>query len=176
MLDLETMGLAPGAIIRSIGAVTFDLDGRLNADQYASYYANITHESCVEAGLTADQSTIDWWAAQPQATQDIFLRDPVALKDALLGLISFWNHVDGVEVWSQGAAFDVVLLEHAFKAVGLRAPWRFYNVRDTRTAYQLFDFDYHAEHREGIEHYALDDCYHQAKCVREAIAWYHAIA
>lgn len=73
MLDLETFGTKPGSVIRSIGAVMFDLDGRTGPE----FYRNIDEESCVKAGLTYDPSTVSWWATAVGA------RVPWSYNDAL---------------------------------------------------------------------------------------------
>lgn len=49
MCDLETYGLAPGSIIRSLGAVSFDLDrpelGEKNINKYVRWYTNIVGQA-----------------------------------------------------------------------------------------------------------------------------------
>lgn len=167
MLDLETMGTKPGSVIRSIGAIAFYLNGTLTP--YEKFYSNIDRDSCLDAGLTEDQSTMDFWHKQPAETQAIFEQNPRPLPEVLSDFYSWFLANDGVEVWAQGAAFDPVLTEHAMNVCGIKVPWKFWNVRDTRTIYQVAGFDHHAATRAGVEHYALDDCLHQIKCVQQAL-------
>lgn len=163
MIDIETWGTLPGSAIRSIGAVAFDLHSGISLDD--TFYCNIDEDSCVDAGLTQDLKTITWWEAQSPAAQTLLQQNPLPVAEGLSELYSWFNRVDGQEVWCQGAAFDVVLLEHAMRKLGIPVPWKFWNVRDTRTLYQVADLAYHNEKREGVEHHALHDCQHQVKLV-----------
>ncbi len=166
MFDLETFGTAPGSIIRSLGAVEFDLDGTTGA----SCYANIDRKSCEDVGLVADPRTEQWWSQQSKAAQESLLVDPQPLK---LVATSFaeWVSKRGpdVRIWSQGAAFDPVLWEAACKAVRTMPVWKFWNTRDTRTVYDLFNFDVREITRDGTYHNALDDAIYQVKCVAAAL-------
>lgn len=63
-----------------------------------------------------------------------------------------------------GATFDPVILENAYRAVGMKAWWKFSNVRDTRTLFDLANYRYVA--KGG--HDALDDAMNQVKAVQEA--------
>lgn len=167
MLDLETWGTTPGCAIRSIGAVAFDLESGIILDN--TFYKNIDDASCEAAGLTRSGDTELFWAKQPQATQDILLKDPEMLATALSEFYSWFKHVGGAQLWSQGANFDIPILEAAFAATGVSMPWKFWNARDTRTVYDIADLAYHDEARAGVEHYALDDCLHQIKLLRMAV-------
>jgi hypothetical protein len=166
MLDLETWGTRPGCAIRSIGAVAFDFN---IAREAAVFYHNIDELSCREAGLVFDKSTIDWWNQQSKESIDALGVDPKPLLIIVREFKGWWAKLAADKVWSQGANFDSVLWEFACRAVGLEAPWRFFNVRDTRTLYDAAGLDYKAIAREGIEHHALDDCRHQIMLCR--MAW-----
>lgn len=168
MLDLETFGTAPGSVIRSIGAVVFDLDGNIGNE----FYANIDSETCREAGLTVDPKTVAWWAKQSREAQNSLLVNPQSLGFVVADFHG-WFITNGdwhTRVWSQGANFDPALWEAAALAVKELVPWKFYNVRDTRTAYEIGKFDDKTIAREGTYHNALDDCKHQVRCVAAAIA------
>ncbi len=77
-----------------------------------------------------------------------------------------WNLI---YVWSHGANFDEPLWTAAAAAVGQGVPWKFWNVRCTRTAFDLRNFDPKSIAREGTHHNALDDAKHQARCVQAAM-------
>lgn len=62
MIDIETLGTAPGSVILSIGAVAFVRD-RMPED-WREFSSVISVESSKSCGLTTDQSTIDWWKRQ----------------------------------------------------------------------------------------------------------------
>ena len=165
MLDLETFGLNPGCAVRSIGAVIFDPKGGVGR----TFYKNICQDSCKDAKLTSDPRTIDWWAQQSAAAQDIFAVDPQKLVNVVTQF-AYWFNSNKIErVWAQGANFDPGIWEAACRSIGHAAPWKFWNVRDTRTAYDLFKFNEKSIKREGTYHNALDDAKHQVKCVQTAL-------
>lgn len=168
MIDLETWGTRPGAALRSIGMVTFAL-GR-PAEGREPFYSNIDSNSCEHAGLCREQGTVDWWARQSRQAQESLLINPRPLAD-VVALAEQWLGRRQIKyVWCQGANFDVVLWEAACRAVGREAPWRFFNVRDTRTLYDAGGFDPRTLDREGIYHNALEDAIHQVACVQAAWA------
>jgi 3' exoribonuclease, RNase T-like len=72
------------------------------------------------------------------------------------------------KVWSHGAVFDVPLWQEAICAVTSEAPWKHWNVRDTRTLYELAGLDVRTMQRKGVEHSALDDANFQIDCVAAA--------
>lgn len=167
MLDLETWGTTPGSAIRSIGAIAFELDG--GAIHKTTFYNNIEDASCEAAGLTQDPLTVAWWARQNTDAQQLLAQNQIPIAEALSKFFEWFQFVDGKQVWAQGANFDPVLMEAAFRATSVTCPWMFWNMRDTRTVYDIADFKYHEVKREGVEHYALDDCRHQVKLLRIAL-------
>lgn len=165
MLDLETFGIAPGSVLRSIGAVLFSLDGKTGT----SFYANIDRASCEARGLVVDPGTERWWAEQSKEARAALEVDPQPL-DAVASRFHAWFAKTGAtHVWSHGAAFDAVLWEVAVRRCRMSAPWKFYNVRDTRTVFDLFGFDIRDIRRDGTYHNALDDARYQVKCVAAAL-------
>lgn len=84
----------------------------------------------------------------------------------LRGFAQWFDDAD--EVWANSPSFDCELLEAAYDAVGLEAPWDFYQERDYRTLSSLpvaVDVEF-----EGVEHDALDDAKHQALVAAETLA------
>lgn len=134
MLDLETLGTKPGSVILSLGAVTDD--GR-------AFYEVISIDSCTAAGLTIDESTVQWWTTQATAAAKAAFRPdlkPVEkgwLHDVLQSFASWYPAADA-ELWANGAAFDPPLLECAYRAVDIDIPWDFRNVRCYRTLKALY--------------------------------------
>jgi DNA polymerase III epsilon subunit-like protein len=160
MIDLETLDVTPTATILTIGAVKFDPFGDdVNEPSCEKLYLRVDVDSCDKYGGTVSQSTLDWWAQQSQAAQDEAF-DPtnrVDITDAMNQLYKFcWG---GKRVWSHGAAFDVVILEHYFRKVGKAIPWQFWEVRCTRT---LFDIGIDPKRPPVLKHHALEDAWNQA--------------
>ena len=122
MLDLETLGTAPGSVILSIGAV------RIGTPD--TFYVNIDVESSVAAGLTMDVSTVMWWMQQSDEARKAF-KSGESLDLALAGFSAWcWNPSGKPEIrtpvdemWGNGADFDNVLLSAAYKAADIKQPW-----------------------------------------------------
>ena len=166
MLDLETWGTRPGCAIRSVGAVAFD---RRGGDLGGEFYRNVDTWSCLDAGLRVDPKTRAWWRQQSDEARAALEADKVELLIVATGFHD-WLAKHGTPcVWSQGASFDLPIWEAAALAVGIAVPWRFWNHRDTRTAYDLAGLDHRALPRGGVAHSALDDAKHQARLVQEAV-------
>lgn len=159
MIDIETLGLAPGAAIVSIGAVHFHPDGL--GDEFG---ASIDLQSCQAAGLDVDADTLQWWLKQDDGVR-AQLRGGKPLGSTLAAFDRFYDDINPDEIWANSPAFDCAILEAAYDAVEGEAPWDFYERRDLRTLRNL-GIKGGAE-REGSEHDALADARYQA---REAAA------
>lgn len=160
MIDLETLDVLPTATILTIGAVKFDPFGEeLSEATMEKFYVRVDVDSCDALGATVSQATLDWWANQDQAAQDEAF-DPsnrIPVTDALNQLYKFcWG---AKRVWSHGAGFDVVILENYFRKIGKAIPWSFWEVRDTRT---IFDIGINPERPPVLKHHALEDAWNQA--------------
>jgi len=169
MIDLETMGNAHNAAIVAIGACEFDpMTGEIGR----CFHERVSLEASVAAGLKMDVSTVLWWMQQSDAARSIFGCGGGTLSRVLEQFSVFCD--SDAQVWGNGATFDITILESAYSAVGLRAPWKFWNVRDVRTVVELgrmLGLPYHkATPFDGIAHNALDDAKHQAKYVSQYIA------
>jgi hypothetical protein len=162
MLDLETLGTAPGSVILSIGAVRFDDEKILD-----TFYVNISPESCVAAGLRMDVSTVMWWMGQSdEARKSLVTGEALVLHEALNEFgkwaLRFGTSEAGKvdEIWGNGSDFDNVLLSHAYAAAGMPLPWSHRANRDYRTVRALVPgvvFE-----KPTIAHNALEDARAQA--------------
>lgn len=170
MVDLETMGTRPGSAIVSIGACVFDPNAGTSRPPAKTYYQNVDLQSCVDAGLRCDAGTIGWWMKQSEEARQALTGQGEPIHVALKGLFAFAAGCK--HVWGHGAGFDPVLLDSAAYACRLPVPWKFWDVRDTRTLFHLAQFkkaDWQPK-RTGTHHNALDDAVWQAACVQEALA------
>jgi 3' exoribonuclease, RNase T-like len=166
MIDLETWGTAPGSALRSIGAVTFSPYGERHEEH--TFYSNIDRESCEAVGLSIDPKTADWWSVQSVEAQNRLVEDCRDLREVARDFALWWLQVGGTYVWSNGANFDEVLWRVACERMRHYAPWKYYNVRDTRTCWHLARLNHKAVKFEGVQHDAIADARHQAKCVTQA--------
>ncbi|WP_242219999.1 3'-5' exonuclease [Shinella zoogloeoides] len=162
MIDIETLGAAPGSVILSIGAVTFDAEtGALGAD----FYSAIDPQSAVDAGLRMDVSTLKWWMTQSDDARHAVFAGSQPLDCALREFSDFAHGADASRVWAKPPSFDLVLLEAAFQACRLHVPWHYRSLRDVRT---LLDFTGTRPTYVGTAHNALDDARSQALSVIDA--------
>ncbi len=160
MIDLETLDVLPTATILTIGAVKFDPFGDdVNEPSCDKFYVKVDLDSCDRLGCTVSQATLDWWAGQSKAAQDEAF-DPtnrIDIVDAMNQLYKFcWG---AKRVWSHGAGFDVIICENLFRKMGKAIPWSFWEVRDTRT---LFDIGINPHRPPVLKHHALEDAWNQA--------------
>lgn len=159
MVDIETLGLEPGSVVLSIGAVIFDENGT-----YDEFYRNIDMESCQDAGLEIDANTLQWWLEQDAPAQSC-LHGGIELSKALQEFLGFYTSNDVYEVWANSPSMDCSVLEEAFDAVNMEEPWEYSDERDFRTLEAVHDI-YGKEpevHVDMVEHNALDDAIYQAK-------------
>jgi len=155
MLDIETLGIEPGAAILSIGACTFDTEG-----VGETFEVSVDLESCQARGLKIDADTLQWWLTQDEAARDV-LTGGAALPTALSELRHFLDTNDYDELWANSPKFDMAHLEAAYDALGWMVPWDFYELRDVRTV-QALPGAVEIE-QDGTTHDALDDAVYQAR-------------
>lgn len=160
MLDLETLGTAPGCIIRSIGAVVFDPE---TGDKGKRFYVNVNRGSCECVGLTADPGTEAWWQKQSAAAREALEKDQRPLREALARFGYFFAGEQGDRLWCHGPSFDEAVLSAAYRAAGMPPPWRYNQARDTRTVYDMAGIE--PERSSGVHHDALNDAIVQADAV-----------
>jgi len=164
MLDLETMGARPGCAIVSIGAVEFDIDtggfGR-------SFYERVDLQSCLDAGLFVEASTVYWWLQQDEkARKELCNPNRLDLHKALTKLGSFMLDLGDFQIWGNGASFDFGILEAAVHACGYKKePWNFRRERDVRTIVSIAPQVKENYPFCGTQHNALDDCIHQVNYI-----------
>lgn len=144
MLDIETLGLNPGAPIISIGAVLFSESGIIST----FYNASMHWEGSPELG------TVKWWLEQERAAQEaILVPKDQPLVDVLRELDGF---IGSRPVWGNGSDFDNVHMAHAYKTYGME--WNFRGNRCFRTLKNLYPVD---TQLEGTKHNALADALNQ---------------
>lgn len=171
-IDLETLGQRSDAPVLSIGACAFNRD---TGHTGPSYYAAVKLEDAMRHGrVKAD--TLTWWVTKNGSVFRDLLeqRGAVSLYEALRGLNDFVRaQPAGVCVWGNGSSFDISILEHAFDSVtaagtpGFHEEWKFWSVRDMRTAVDLSGLNKDSIPFMGTAHNALDDAVHQAKVIAE---------
>jgi hypothetical protein len=156
MVDLETMAVSPNAVILTLGAVHFNPYGTGYSDKI---YFRINIDDQDALNREVDPSTLDWWSKQdPTIMEEAFSSDNrLPLVDAIdqfhkfaWGCSAFWAH---------GSCFDIVILENIYRQLGKPVPWNYWQIRDTRT---LFDLGFDPDMPKGGKHDALEDAIRQA--------------
>ncbi len=171
MLDIETLGTAPGSAIIQVGAVLFSPE--MPAEEWDTFDTGpITLASCQAVGLTTDADTLNWWREQAPEARVTFDRalscDGCHIVNALQALASVYP--PGASVWSNGANFDGVLVREAMRRASVACPWNYYDERCHRTMKKEWS-EVPSEVFKGVKHSALDDARHQAEHL--AAIWEH---
>lgn len=159
MLDLETLGNKSNAAILSIGAVEFNLE---TGETGREYYKVVDLDSCLEAGLSINGSTFYWWMQQSEEARKRICEKGEHISQ-VLGDFSIWMEgcINRVNIWGNGARFDIGILEDAYVAIHLKTPWYFRSERDVRTLVAFAPVIKATCLNNGIMHYPIDDCKHQ---------------
>lgn len=182
MMDLETMGTAPGCAIVSIGIIAFD-PLAVEVDEIFpdhGYYTVVSRDSCLDAFLHEDAATRAWWAGQGaearKALDQYNNNEGATLDTALIGTIEYVSrHCNPREarVFGNGSDFDNAILAVAGRQGGVKLPWS-YGGRCYRTMKSLDsilgpEFAAPPVLRTGTYHNALDDAKTQAMHLWETV-------
>jgi len=171
MIDLETLSTKNNASILTIGAIKFN---RTNFKVTKKFYKRISHESNEYYNRDFNDQTISWWNTQDEeAKKEIFEnKDRINLNLALQELSIFIGN-SRAKIWANGAAFDIPILESAYEACNLDCPWKFWNIRDVRTIYDLGNLNLNNFKRQNNMlnncHNALADCETQLAAMEKAM-------
>ena len=162
MVDLETLATTPDAAILTIGACRFDPKGN---DIATTFYERVKLETQENYNRVINEDTLSWWSQQDkQIQEDAFGEgdDRIDLQDAMKKLYTFG--LGTTNVWSHGAIFDIVILENICRSFQQAITWKFWEVRDTRTLFDIADININVQGK----HNALTDAVAQAKAVQQA--------
>lgn len=164
MLDIETLSTRPNAVILSLGAVKFDpFSDRIDYKEGLDLKIDVDQQTAI--GRHIQEETLNWWATQPPEVQDAALgeNNRVSLEEFCRRLNKMMVGVD--QIWCQGPAFDMVIIEDLYRQLNKPTPWQFWQVRDSRTLFGVFG-DPRDKNRKDA-HNALIDCVYQAIGVQE---------
>lgn len=159
MLDLETLGTSPNAAIVSIGAVYFDIKNQGILDEF---YVVVDAQSSIKSGGTVNFSTIKWWIDQSKEAKEVFQEEDTIEISKALSNFSTWlkNIKKDINIWSNGADFDIPILSSAYIAQNISIPWSFRDIRCFRTLASIYpDIKYV---KPLISHNSLEDAKAQA--------------
>ena len=160
MVDIESLGSKPPAVILSIGAVEFGMNGLGKEFHYRVDVAtSLLH------GFTVDPRTVAWWQEQSALAKDAAFHWPGAETIEQV-LYRFTKFVDkDTRLWAKGPDYDCVMIAAAYHALGEKEPWSFRNTRDVRTILSLSGV---LQRKSIHDHNALNDARVQADAVIES--------
>lgn len=129
MLDIETLGQGPDAVITSIAAVQFDLT---TGEIGKIFRKDVNIDSNTKLGRKIDNSTLLWWMNQStdaiKGLAESLAKGsdlPDVLKD--LSLFFYTMGLKDIYVWGRGPRFDQAILTHAYTSLERDIPWSFRN-------------------------------------------------
>lgn len=167
MVDIETLGTRPGAVVLSCAFVRFTDEAHMTL--------NLSIPDQEALGLEKDEATCAFWRDQEAKHPGAWAAatsNPTPLAAALpyIGQWLDWARAgDEFQLWCHGAPFDAPLLFEIYRRAGIKCPWEFWQVRDTRTLYDLAlirkeDF------AVPPPHIALNDAIGQTRAANAALA------
>lgn len=164
MLDIETLGTRPGAIVLSAALVRFQ------DEQATTVTLSIPDQEAI--GLEKDPATQGWWAQQPPAAWEKVTAGAIPLQAALSHLTNWlnWAEPDIFQrmIWCHGATFDAPILGEVYRKASLEPPWKFWNIQCTRTLYNLAGVD-PKSYSVPPPHVALNDALGQTRAANAAL-------
>ena len=152
MLDIETLGVSPGSVILSIGAI------RLNTND--KFYCVIDIQSCLEKGLFIEAPTLEWWLKQSTEARFAILSEQKLILETALCSFNNWLLPDEY-IWSNGVFFDIPILKEVYRKCDIKPNWKYQNEMCYRTLSKFFPSDKLT--RTENNHIAINDAVNQAE-------------
>lgn len=158
VLDLETLGDTPTAVLFEAGVAAVDVSN-LNSRIYAESFVLRLADAMMDGDVSA--STLEWWlsdASIRQPARDRLakiwgqkdgLRPMQSMRYLLDGINNFWNRHKPVAVWAMGATFDFPILNDKYARHEMRAPWSFRDQLCARPLRRIFPAEYKIAHDEA---------------------------
>lgn len=163
MIDNETFGTRKNAVVVSVGAVAFDLDGTIDLNGGLHYALNIDEQ--LAAGRSMNASTLKWWLEQSELARVALVKQ----MDRAVSVSQFMDRFDAfvsyyspqVKIWCKGANFDIALLDSLYEHAGRKRPYGYNATGDTRSFEKFYTLADNPP--DGIYHDALSDAVWQAQ-------------
>lgn len=156
MIDLETLDVRPSSVILSVGIVVFDDKKIVEAG-----YLIPNRQQQIDAGRTISFDTLKWHLKQGAECQAVFSEnDQMTVEECITAIHATIIQYPNAKIWSNGANFDAVIMDHLFNMYSVEAPYKFWNVRCFRTYCEEKGEKYSG--KSGVTHNALQDAKDQA--------------
>lgn len=168
MLDIETLGTGPHAVILSIAAVWFYPDGSNEESLY--FYRKLHIDAQLGAGRYVTDSTFRWWMRQADEVRvEFFNADAALAPKQVLG--DFKRALDSQEfegIWGNGADFDNANILSLAEDFGFEPLWPYWKNRCFRTFTSLHDPGRKLRPQSN-DHNALNDCRNQIRWMQSIV-------
>jgi hypothetical protein len=137
IFDFETMSTNPyDGVVVSLGMLAYDEKAVYEYEDLVAKAVFIKFdvgEQGQRYGRKVMQSTVDWWATQnAEAKKMIRPMDTDVSIDTLYDSVVAYC-ANPKKVYTRGNTFDPMFMESLCLATGNPEPYKFYNIRDTRT-------------------------------------------
>lgn len=134
MIDLETLGLnvpKPDCVVWQVG-VTFWNEAGYNEFRF---YPDVLSQ--IMRGRTVSQETVKWWMGQKNVP-NYMLKERTSVSQMLEDISFQFERFKPEEVWANGPAFDLMILQSLAGDFSEPLPWTHKMERDVRTLRKLF--------------------------------------
>ena len=148
LIDLETLDTNPTAVVTEMVWARFNPSKTKESIEGEVFTGFPCPWNQIAAGRTIDPSTITWHLNGGTLKRD----GADHLPNLLHSLREDANDVR--YVWTWGSDFDAPILKSLFQQAGMELPWKYYQVKDARTAW---DLAFPGERPEKRSHHAEDD-------------------
>ena len=166
MLDIESLSTRVGAIVLSVALVRFSDEAQITL--------NLSVPEQEALGLEKDPKTLEWWGCQDTSAWLKATSNPFQIEVALPYISQWiqWAAPNGdFLIWCHGAPFDCPILEEVYRRAGIACPWKFWQIQDTRTLYNLAGVNPKDPlYQVPPPHVALNDALGQTRAANAALA------
>jgi hypothetical protein len=134
-IDIETIGARPDSVVLQVAGVKFNPYAPVGEGIVDDFSFNLLISD--QSDRYRDPSTEKWWANQhPDVKASAWDQSNGLLVNEFLEFFTIWSK--GVAgYWAQGPSFDYAILENLYRSNGKTEPWKFWQIRDSRTTKEL---------------------------------------
>lgn len=152
MIDIETLATDADAVIIQIGATVFPITHQEKNTMVSlppDFLCNVSATDQINLNRKIDPKTVAWWLDETtvDARVSVFDRHTMRSFEDALGIlngyiatvkdISIKNQFSTYGVWANSPTFDLSIIRHAMKQVGIEPSWSYSREYDVRTIKQI---------------------------------------
>lgn len=176
MIDSETLGLTPGAVIRTVSAVEFEPETG-NALRKKTW--TISLADSLAYGFGVEAGTLKWWMTRSEEARKAFVAEGEEEYSVNSFISDFENwfavYNGNVTLWGLQVDFDAAAIRCYLAAYYMRKvyrkdsyilPWNRTHMIEVRPYWNAYKKEVQEEH----PHVSMNDCMQQICAVRYCIA------